>query len=135
MYIAYLTLDHPVRANMSASVEDRLPEDELIAQMRFVTSYSHDELHPHCISSTFMFAGHDTTSSAISRILHCLAENQEEQEKLRQDIIASGVVDGESVSYDELMAVPYLDAVCRETLRVCVIFVLSWDEILLNLVL
>ncbi|THH08672.1 hypothetical protein EW145_g2548 [Phellinidium pouzarii] len=90
-----------LKANTSASMEDRLPEDELIAQM-----------------STFMFAGHDTTSSALSHIFHCLSENQQEQEKLRSEIVTSGIVDRDQVVYDELMALPYLDAVCRETLRV-----------------
>ena len=65
-----------------------------------------------------MFAGHDTTSSALSRALHCLAMNAAEQEKLRREVAASGILDRDGVSYDELMALPYLDAVVRETLRV-----------------
>lgn len=68
--------------------------------------------------STFMFAGHDTTSSALSQILYCLAKNVKEQDTLRQEIIASGIVDGNEVTYDDLMALPSLDAICRETLRV-----------------
>ncbi|KAH8110226.1 cytochrome P450 [Phellopilus nigrolimitatus] len=90
-----------LKANTLASVNDRLPESQLIAQM-----------------STFMFAGHDTTSSALSQILYCLASHQEEQERLRCEIVSSGIVGGEEVVYDDLMALPYLDAVCRETLRV-----------------
>lgn len=64
-----------------------------------------------------MFAGHDTTSSALSHLLHCLAMHQEHQENLRNEILESGVLDGEGVSYDDLISLPYLDAVCRETLR------------------
>ncbi|KAI5122854.1 hypothetical protein M0805_003148 [Coniferiporia weirii] len=90
-----------LKANTSASNDDRLPDEELLAQM-----------------STFMFAGHDTTSSALSRILHCLAGCQEEQENLRREIVQSGIMDCDEVVYDDLMALPYLDAVCRETLRV-----------------
>lgn len=69
-----------------------------------------------------MFAGHDTTSSALSRALHCLAMNAAEQGELRREVAASGILDRDEVSYDELMALPYLDAVCRETLRVYVPF-------------
>lgn len=90
-----------LKANTSAAASERLPEDELIAQM-----------------STFMFAGHDTTSSALSQILYCLAKNAGEQNKLREEIITSGIVDRDEVSYDELMTLPYLDAICKETLRV-----------------
>lgn len=64
-----------------------------------------------------MFAGHDTTSSALSHILHCLAMHQEHQEYLRNEITTSGLLDNDDVSYDDLMSLPYLDAVCRETLR------------------
>ncbi len=69
----------------------------------------------------FILAGMDTTSNALSRILHLLAQHPEEQEKLRREIrdargsSASDV--GADVSYDDLVKLPYLDAVCRETLR------------------
>lgn len=66
-----------------------------------------------------MFAGHDTTSSALSRILHNLASHPEVQERLRQEIASSGILQGD-VSFDDLMALPYLDAVCKESLRVSV---------------
>ena len=65
-----------------------------------------------------MFAGHDTTSSALSQIMYCLAAHSEEQKLLRQEIVSSGITDAEEINYDELMALPYLDAICRETLRV-----------------
>ena len=41
------------------------------------------------------------------------------QEKLRAEIKeAKEKIGGEDIPHDELMALPYLDAVCRETLRV-----------------
>jgi cytochrome P450 len=58
----------------------------------------------------------DTTSSALSRILYVLAEHPKEQEKLRQEI-ANTRQSGGDLSHDELVALPYLDAICRETLR------------------
>ena len=63
----------------------------------------------------------DTSSTAVSVILHTLTEHPKEQEILRKEIITArqGGVD---LSYDELIGLPYLDAICRETLR---LFVLS----------
>jgi cytochrome P450 len=60
----------------------------------------------------------DTTSNAISRILGLLATHPEVQHKLRQEISdALERKGGQDYSYDELVSLPFLDAVCRETLR------------------
>ena len=67
--------------------------------------------------STFTFAGADTTSNALSRILHLLCQHQDVQDKLRAEIRAATEQYGAEIPYDELSALPYLDAVCRETLR------------------
>ncbi|KAJ3552463.1 hypothetical protein NP233_g12877 [Leucocoprinus birnbaumii] len=88
-----------MRANALASEEDRLSEAEVVGQV-----------------STLVFAGMDTTSSALSRILYLLATHQDVQERLRQEI-QEAQSDGE-LTYDQLVFLPYLDAVCRETLRV-----------------
>ncbi|KAF8955775.1 cytochrome P450 [Flammula alnicola] len=88
-----------MRANMAASKEDSLTSDELLAQM-----------------STFIFAATDTTSNALARILHLLATHQNVQDKLRQEIRVAREENGD-LHYDKLVSLPYLDAVCRETLR------------------
>ena len=67
---------------------------------------------------TFILAGMDTTSNALSRILHQLATHQEVQNKLRAELMdatGGGVTD---LHHDDIVKLPYLDAVCRETLRV-----------------
>jgi len=87
-----------MRANMDASPEDRLPDDELIGQM-----------------STLAFAGTDTTTSAMTRVIDLLSRHLDVQEKLRTEIVSAQ--NGGDLTYDALMALPYLDAVCRETLR------------------
>ncbi|KII83611.1 hypothetical protein PLICRDRAFT_445033 [Plicaturopsis crispa FD-325 SS-3] len=89
-----------LKANMEANEQDRLPDEELIAQM-----------------STLIFAAFDTTSSALSRILCLLAEHPEVQEKLRTEITEARQEKGD-LDYDDLVALPYLEAICRETLRV-----------------
>ncbi|KAL1658452.1 cytochrome P450 [Schizophyllum commune] len=86
-----------IRANMKA--EDPLDEDELLGQM-----------------STLIFAAMDTTSSALSRTLSLLVQHPDVQEQLRAEIRAARK-DHDVLSYDQLDSLPYLDAVCRETLR------------------
>ncbi|KAE9392893.1 cytochrome P450 [Gymnopus androsaceus JB14] len=90
-----------MKENMQASEEDRLDDNEVLSQM-----------------STLTFAAMDTTSSAMARLLHLLSNHPEVQDKLRQELTeAKRQKDGQEFSYDELVALPYLDAVCRETLR------------------
>ncbi|KAI0823809.1 cytochrome P450 [Trametes gibbosa] len=88
-----------LKANMIASDAEKHTDQELIAQM-----------------STFILGGMDTTSNALSRILHQLAMNPPVQDKLRAEIVET--CGGEDIEYDEIMKLPYLEAVCRETLRV-----------------
>ncbi|TFK82599.1 cytochrome P450 [Polyporus arcularius HHB13444] len=94
-----------LKENINASATERLTDEELVAQM-----------------STLILAGMDTTSNALSRILHLLALHPSVQERLRAEIReargCSGPHDeGSDISYDELVKLPYLDAICRETLR------------------
>jgi cytochrome P450 len=70
-----------------------------------------------------ILAGTDTTSSALNRIIHILALHPEVQAKLRAEIIDTK----ETLSHDELVGLPYLDAVIRETLRLCVSFLFSFS--------
>ena len=58
----------------------------------------------------------DTTSNALARTIHLLSTHQDVQSKLRQEIVDARTLHG-NLGYDELVALPYLDAVCRETLR------------------
>lgn len=67
------------------------------------------------------FAGTDTTSNALARILHVLCVYPEAQDRLRKEIVeARSASGGDDLSYDDLVELPYLDAVCRETLRLWV---------------
>lgn len=58
----------------------------------------------------------DTTSNALCRILHLLAQHQDVQDKLRREVTEAYAERGD-LNHDELVALPYLDAVCKETLR------------------
>lgn len=62
----------------------------------------------------------DTTSNALARIFYLLCEHPDVQQKLREEIIQArddGTGKLRDLDYDEVMELPYLDAVCRETLR------------------
>ena len=63
-----------------------------------------------------MFAAMDTTSNALCRILSLLAVHQDVQDKLRREIRQTKENFGEP-GYEQLMTMPYLDAVIRETMR------------------
>ena len=66
-------------------------------------------------SSTLIFTATETTSGALAQILQLLAQHPDVQEKLRTEILqANGEQD---IPYDQLVNLPYLDAICRETLR------------------
>ncbi|TBU38509.1 cytochrome P450 [Dichomitus squalens] len=87
-----------LKANMAAAAEERLPDEQIIGQM-----------------SILLFAATDTTSHLMAQVLQLLAEHPDVQQKVRTEIFVSG--DGQDVAYDQLQALPYLDAVCKETLR------------------
>ena len=90
-----------VKANMAAAEDEKMTDEEIQAQM-----------------STFILAGMDTTSNALSVTLWRLAQDQDVQQKVRQEIFdAQDAQGGGDIGYDDLVSLPLLDAVCRETLR------------------
>jgi cytochrome P450 len=64
---------------------------------------------------TFLVVGHETTSTATTWALFALTQSPEVQDKLRKELLA---VETDNPDMDELNALPYLDAVVRESLRV-----------------
>ena len=60
----------------------------------------------------------ETTSGALAHAIQMLSEHPDAQEKLREELIAArSKSQKEFLNFDELMNLPYLEAVCRETLR------------------
>ncbi|KAH6909120.1 cytochrome P450 [Coprinopsis sp. MPI-PUGE-AT-0042] len=97
-----------MQANMTNNAEDRLPDDEILAQI------SDDNQR---VPSTFAFAGMDTTSSATARLMWLLAEHQDVQDRLRAEIREAKSKYGRP-SYDELVALPYMDACSPNDLQI-----------------
>lgn len=65
---------------------------------------------------TFTFAGHDTTSNAISFTLYNIAKHSDVQEKLNAEI-KENLPPGKKLSFKILGKFKYLDMVIKETLR------------------
>ncbi|KAF7358404.1 hypothetical protein MVEN_00890600 [Mycena venus] len=94
-----------VRANMASDVPEsqRLSEEEVLAQ----------SANNQKRVSTFLIAGHETTGTTWA--LFALTQNIPAQTRLRVELLG---VDTEAPTMDELNALPYLDCVVREALRV-----------------
>ncbi|KAF7341829.1 hypothetical protein MSAN_02038100 [Mycena sanguinolenta] len=91
-----------VRANTAKDLppDQRLSDEDVIAQV-----------------PTFLVAGHETTSTAVTWALFALTQNLAAQARLRAELLE---VPTDRPTMDELSAsaLPYLDWVVRETLRV-----------------
>ncbi|GLB35548.1 putative cytochrome p450 [Lyophyllum shimeji] len=89
-----------VKSNMDTAIPEnqRMTDQDVLAQV-----------------PTFLVAGHETTSTGTTWALYALTQDKRVQDKLRQELLA---VDTDTPTMDELNALPYLDMVVRETMRV-----------------
>ncbi|KAG8743100.1 hypothetical protein FRC10_000400 [Ceratobasidium sp. 414] len=89
-----------IKSNMAYENEgQRMTDDEVLGQI-----------------STFLVAGHETTSTSTTWALYALTKHPEVQRKLRQELLESGL--GDEPTMADLDKLPYLDNVVRESLRV-----------------
>ncbi|KAG8727621.1 cytochrome P450-dit2, partial [Ceratobasidium sp. 423] len=89
-----------LRHNQEVAPEEQLTHEEILAAV-----------------NGLVFGGHDTTSSALARTLHLLAERQDTQAKLRAEVREAHEQHGRDLDYEQLNSLTYLDAICREVLR------------------
>ncbi|KAJ7172904.1 cytochrome P450 [Mycena crocata] len=94
-----------MKEDLRAEQDDKLSDSEVLGQGG----------HLDVVSRTGALA--ETTSSGLTKILQLLAENPEIQDGVRMELTAAQEISGDDIPYDTLMQLPYLDAVCRETLR------------------
>ncbi|KAG9098412.1 hypothetical protein FS749_003864 [Ceratobasidium sp. UAMH 11750] len=88
-----------IKSNMAYESDDqRMTDDEVLGQI-----------------STFLVAGHETTSTSTTWALYALSKHPEAQAKLRQELLESGL--GDEPGMVDLDKLPYLDNVVRESLR------------------
>jgi len=64
-----------------------------------------------------IFAGIDTTSSALASAIFCLAKNPEKQEKLRNELMTIMPNTDTPLTGERMKNMPYLRGVVKETLR------------------
>jgi len=88
-----------VKANMDPDIPEsqRMSDEDVLSQI-----------------PTFLVAGHETSSTQTTWTLFSLAQHPEIQSRLREELLS---VPTDEPSMDELQALPYLDAVLRESLR------------------
>ena len=65
---------------------------------------------------TFMFEGHDTTTSGISWTLYCLAQHPEHQEKVREEV-KNVLMGREWLEYEDLKELRYTQWCIKEAMR------------------
>ncbi|KLO13377.1 cytochrome P450 [Schizopora paradoxa] len=89
-----------IKANMDPDIPEsqRMTDEDVLSQI-----------------PTFLVAGHETTSVETMWCLYALSKRPDLQARLREELLS---VPTDTPSMDELQALPFLDAVVRETLRV-----------------
>lgn len=99
-------MDIMLKANALSSNAERLTDAELLGQM-----------------NVMVFAGLDTTTSALARCIYLLAQHSDTQARLRNEIrnatkiLEDGDMSSVELPYDVLMNLPFLDGIVKETLR------------------
>ncbi|KIK96519.1 hypothetical protein PAXRUDRAFT_825881 [Paxillus rubicundulus Ve08.2h10] len=98
-----------IKSNLLTDPFKRISDADLLAQL-----------------STFLFAGSDTTALTMAWCAHLLSLHPDVQTRLRDEIISlSACSSNKQTGYspqshaEAIDALPYLDAVVRETLRLC----------------
>ncbi|KAK7060606.1 hypothetical protein VNI00_001372 [Paramarasmius palmivorus] len=86
-------------ANSQAEEEDRMSDEDVVANM-----------------SSIVLGGQETTSGALTRLLCLIVKDLDLQQRLRNEI-NEAKNGSQELPYAELNALPLLDGVCREALR------------------
>ncbi|CUA72706.1 Cytochrome P450 4V2 [Rhizoctonia solani] len=89
-----------LKQNEVVPPEEQMTEEEILSQV-----------------NGLIFAGHDTTSGGLARTLHLLAQHQSVQDQLRAEVREAHGLYGKDLDYEQLNSLKYLDAICRESLR------------------
>ncbi|KAG8706379.1 cytochrome P450-dit2 [Ceratobasidium sp. 423] len=89
-----------MKANESAGSESFIDRETMIGHM-----------------NVFILAGHETTSTAVSRILDVLAHHPDVQVRLREELRQYFQANPDETHHDALLELSYLDRIVREVLR------------------
>lgn len=89
-----------IKANQTLDPAEKMNEEEVQGQI-----------------NTLVTAANVTSSRAISMVLYNLSNRPDLQDRLREEIMGAKAASGGKLSFDQLEALPIMDAVVRETLR------------------
>ncbi|CAE6464854.1 unnamed protein product [Rhizoctonia solani] len=89
-----------MKANESEESEAHIDRQEMVGHMNI-----------------FIFAGHETTSATVTRILDILAQRPDVQVRLREELSQYFKEISNESHHDALLELPYLDGIVREVLR------------------
>ncbi|MGB7442239.1 MAG: cytochrome P450 [Coleofasciculaceae cyanobacterium] len=123
-----------INALLTAEIHDRKSQPELLgedilslmmtAQDENGQSMTEEELRDELM--TMLFAGHETTASALAWAFYWIHRLPEVREKLLQELDSLGEED----DYTAVAKLPYLNAVCSETLRLYPVVLFTFARIL-----
>ncbi|KAK7060613.1 hypothetical protein VNI00_001379 [Paramarasmius palmivorus] len=100
-----LHVDELIESSETVRFNEEAEEGEKISDLEIVSHIT-----------TILFAGHETTAGTLSRILYQMAILPDAQARLRKEVTDARKANGD-LDLEALMALPYLDAICKETLR------------------
>ncbi|GMR31128.1 hypothetical protein PMAYCL1PPCAC_01323, partial [Pristionchus mayeri] len=89
---------------------------DMLIEMRETNALTDEDIREEV--DTFMFEGHDTTSSGMGWTLWCLATNPKVQEAAYAEVSAVFGDSDRSITVEDLKGMPYLEKVIKETLRI-----------------
>jgi len=89
--------------------------DSLIISQRLGSEFTDQDILEEV--NTFMFAGHDTTSSAIGFTCYCLGKFPHIQQKLYEELVSIYGTEPNNLTIKDLAKSEYLDMVVKESLR------------------
>ncbi|EUC57637.1 cytochrome P450 family protein [Rhizoctonia solani AG-3 Rhs1AP] len=89
-----------LKQNEVVPPEEQMTEEEIIAHVNLL-----------------VFGGNDTTSSSLGQTFYLLAQHPDVQDRLREEVREAHRLYGRDLDYDQLNSLTFLDAVCRESLR------------------
>jgi cytochrome P450 len=93
------------------------PGNDLLSELCKAKSDDGERFDDSAIVDHMIFllmAAHDTTTSSLSSVVHCLLENPEWQDRARRDVLARGTAPW---AWDQRDALPLLDGIFDEALR------------------
>ncbi|VDO54497.1 unnamed protein product [Haemonchus placei] len=111
------TMDVISRIAMGQQGSQMFKDKRKVATMDSVTKHlTREEIAAQCF--VFLLAGFDTTATSLAFVTYLLAKNPRVQQILQEEIDQHCNSDSETINYETLSSMKYLDSVMKESLRI-----------------